>query len=114
MQQEVIGGVGSDFGVDQGGKLPEFKPRGMSVVDCGDVAWRHAPSLIPAVAKVGAVVVQPHRHCLRLWGSVFALVIELLDSSCYQFDAVGANDLASADNMSTKELGGWHTGGSQI
>jgi len=66
MQPEVIGGVGSDSGVDQGCKLPEFKPRGMSVVDCGDVAWRHAPWLIPAVAKVGAVVVQPHRHCLRL------------------------------------------------
>jgi hypothetical protein len=111
MQPEVIGGVGSDSGVDQGCKLPEFKPRGMSVVDCGDVAWRHAPWLIPVVAKVGAVVVQPHRHCLRLQASW------RLNSSfylCYQVDAVGANNLASADNMSTIELGGWHTGVSEI
>lgn len=36
MQPSVIGGVGADSGVDQGHKLPDFKPRGMIVVDCGE------------------------------------------------------------------------------
>lgn len=55
-------------------------------------------------------VVQPHRHCLLPVSECLGLVTELLDVSCYQFDAVGANILASANNMSTKELGGLHTG----